>query len=101
MAKKNAIENGTGEDLPGAISVDVTIENDGDFNAELDSDKLDVKVKKTDKKVKISVEFDKGKIYEIVSNGKSKHMEKGKVFKVIGNMAKILIEKGVATLKED
>lgn len=101
MAKKKVTKNGTGENLPGAVSVDVTIEKNGDFNAELDTDKLDVAVEKTDKKVKISVEFEKGKVYEIVSNGKSKHLEKGKVFKVIGNMAKILIEKGVAKLKED
>ena len=101
MAKKKVTENGTGENLPGAVSVDVTVQANGDFNEELDTDKLDVAVEKTDKKVKISVEFEKGKMYEIVSNGKSKHMEKGKVFKVVGNMARILIEKGVATLKKD
>lgn len=101
MAKKKANENITGENLPGDVSVDVTIEKNGDFNAELDTDKVDVSVEKTEEKLKISVEFDKSQHYEIIGNGVSKHMPKGKVFKVIGNMARILIEKGVAELKKD
>jgi hypothetical protein len=102
MAKKK-VENKSVDvtvDTP-IVDANLKVSDNGDFTAEVDTEKVDVKVEKKGKKLKIDLDFDNSKHYEIVGNGNTPTMPKGKVFKVIGNMAKILIKKGVAELKQD
>jgi hypothetical protein len=102
MAKKKDENKGVDihVDTP-IVDANLEVGANGDFTAEVDTEKVDVSVEKKGKKWKIDIEFDKTKHYEIVANGNSATMPKGKVFRVIGNMARILIEKGVAELKKD
>ncbi len=83
-----------------SVNIEVERTSDGELNIDIDTERVDVEFSKKGKAFKLDIEINDKQVYEVVSNGKSKHLKNGKVFKVIGVIARILLKKGVVTLKD-
>jgi polyribonucleotide nucleotidyltransferase len=81
------------------VDVNVSRNQNGDLNIDIDGKRIDAKIERTGEKLSIEIEIEDRKVYEFESNGKNGRLAKGHIFKISGAILKLFLKQGWGKIK--